>query len=324
MMTGDVSYILPIRSSEAVSQELVSYLQWLSKEVALIIVDGSAEPIFSQHAAQWATLDAIHIAPDPEYRLFANGKVGGVLTGLKRVQTPLAIVADDDVRYDAQGLAAMRNALERADVVRPQNYFHPLPWHACLDTARTLLNRISGGDWPGTLGVRSGIVMTAGGYDGDVLFENLELVRTVIAAGGSHECPLDLYVRRLPPSTGHFWSQRVRQAYDEIARPLRLAVWLAVLPGVTLLAATGHAWIIAVGCGAAIVAAEAGRWRSGGRRFFPARAAWLAPLWIAERAVCSWLAVAAWTIWGGIPYRGRIVTRAATPMRRLQRRLQGA
>ena len=107
----------------------------------------------------------------------------------------------------------MAAALECADVVRPQNYFEPLPWHAWIDTGRTLLNRISGGDWPGTLGVRWPILSMAGGYDGNVLFENLELVRTVKAAGGLEHSAAGIYVRRLPPSAHHFWSQRVRQAY---------------------------------------------------------------------------------------------------------------
>ena len=51
-------------------------------------------------------------------------------------------------------LAKVIAALATADVVRPQNYFQPLPWHARWDTGRMLLNRVTGGDWPGTLGVR--------------------------------------------------------------------------------------------------------------------------------------------------------------------------
>jgi hypothetical protein len=217
----------------------------------------------------------------------------------------------------------MTSALEGADVVRPQNYFEPLPWHACLDTARTLLNRISGGDWPGTIGVRRAMLIATHGYDGDVLFENLELVRTVLAAGGSEACPLDLFVRRLPPSSGHFWSQRVRQAYDEIARPERLAVWLSVLPIVLGLLAAGPRWAVPTVAGLIIAIAEAGRRRAGGAQVFPFAASLVAPLWVCERAICSWIALAAYLTWGGIPYRGRIVRRAATPFRTLQERLKG-
>ena len=62
------------------------------------------------------------------------------------------------------------------------------------------------------------------------MFENLELVRTVVAAGGREATLYDLFVPRRPSTAGHFWSQRVRQAYDEIARPGRMAVQLALLP----------------------------------------------------------------------------------------------
>jgi hypothetical protein len=71
---------------------------------------------------------------------------------------------------------------------------------------------MSGGDWPGTLGVRRSVLMRTGGHDGTAVFENLELVRTVCAAGGRELIPLYLYVARRPSTARHFLSQRVRQA----------------------------------------------------------------------------------------------------------------
>jgi hypothetical protein len=323
-MRFPISYVLPIRVESTADGELTNYLEWLATLVELIVVDGSPEPVFNAHGRLWASSDAVHVRPDADLLHLVNGKVAGVLSGIRRATCSSVIVADDDVRYDVESLRTMGAALERADVVRPQNYFEPLPWHARLDTARSLLNRMSGGDWPGTLGVRKAALVATGGYDGDVMFENLELVRTVTAAGGLADCPLDLYVRRLPPSTRHFWSQRVRQAYDEVARPARLAVWLSVLPAATFLASTGRARWVAAAAVSTIAAAEAGRRRAGGRRVFPVSAALLAPLWIVERAISVWLAVGAFVFLGGIPYRGRIVARAATPVRQLRRRLKAS
>jgi hypothetical protein len=156
------------------------------------------------------------------------------------------------------------------------------------------------------------------------MFENLELVRTVTASGGVEAIPLGLYVRRLPPTADHFWSQRVRQAYDEFARPRRLAVWLAVLPAIALAATAGRWLWVEAAAVASIAAAEIGRRRASGRHVFPAAASFAAPLWVTERAVCAWLALGARLLLGGIPYRGRIVARAATPMRQLQARLRRA
>jgi hypothetical protein len=323
MTDVNVSYVLPIRSSEATGGEMAEYLAWLSTAVQLIVVDGSDAAVFSRHAAQWANLPLQHLRPDDDLREMANGKVAGVLTGVRRASHECVVIADDDVRYDAAGLAAMQRMLADADVVRPQNYFDPLPWHAVIDTGRTLLNRISGGDWPGTIGVRRATLIMTGGYDGGVLFENLELVRTVVAAGGVEICPLGLYVRRLAPSTAHFWSQRVRQAYDEFARPSRLATWLAIVPASTALAARSP-WALAAAIAVIIPLAEIGRRRSGGAAVFPAVASLAAPLWVCERAICAWLAVAAHLLWGGIPYHGRIVAKAATPRRVLEQRLKGA
>jgi hypothetical protein len=152
------------------------------------------------------------------------------------------------------------------------------------------------------------------------MFENLELVRTVIAAGGREEVLLDAYVLRRPASTRHFWSQRIRQAYDELARPLRLTWQLALLPLVILVGVEGRWFYLSAGAVASVVLAEFGRRRAGGTRYFPASATLFAPVWLAERAVCSWLAIGSRVMFGGVRYRGRVLTLAANSLRVLRRR----
>lgn len=313
-----VSYILPIRSETGPSAEFIQYVNGLSAMAEVVLVDGSPASVYLAIHAQ--CLAAVrHCPPDDDLALLSNGKVRGVLTGLRRVSHETVIVADDDVRYTANDIEQLVAALAIADVVRPQNYFDPLPWHARLDSARSLINRVTGGDWPGTLGVRRSILRRSGGYNGNVLFENLELVRTVIAAGGRARCHQNVFVRRLPPRTGHFWSQRVRQAYDEFARPARLLAALALMPlFLTLLLLREWTLLVTLFVGAPIAVAELGRRREGGSRVFPWTAALWAPAWVCERALCVWGAVAARVILGGVPYAGRIVRTAATPLRQLQ------
>src|SRR5215207_8331161 len=314
-----LTYILPIKSpAPDTTEDLAAYLHWVATRAETIVVDGSPAAVFAAHAASWGR-GVRHVRPAPDLAT-PMGKVGGVLTGVRLASHERLIIADDDVRYDAESLTRVARALDTADVVRPQNYFDPLPWHARWDTGRVLLNRVTGGDWPGTLGVRRSVLLETGGYDGHVLFENLELVRTVLAAGGREAVLLDAFVRRRPSSARHFWSQRVRQAYDELARPWRLAVQLAVLPAAVALGAAGRWKTLAVGAVAVAGAAELGRRRAGGARVFPATAALLAPAWVAERAVCSWLALAARLALGGVPYRGTVLRHAATPMRVLRAR----
>jgi hypothetical protein len=314
------SYVLALRrDASPAGPELAAYLRGLAGQVEVLVVDGSPGPVWAAHHRAFGERVA-HLRPDPSLAC-RNGKVHGVLTGLAAAGHEAVVLADDDVRYDRAALARLVGLLEAADLVRPQNYFDPLPWHASLDTARTLLNRVTGGDFPGTMGVRRSTVLAAGGYDGDALFENLELLRTVRAAGGRVLTPLDLYVRRLPPGTGHFLGQRVRQAYDELARPARLAAALAVVPAVAALAARRRWRPLLAGAGLAMAAAEAGRRRAGGRAVFPASASLLAPVWLLERGACSWLAVHARLFRGGAAYAGGRLARAATPERVLRARL---
>jgi hypothetical protein len=298
--------------------EFTAYLRWLAERVQVIVIDASPPDVFAVHAVNWRSF-TMHIAPDAHLRS-ANGKVRGVLTGLLRANYERLIIADDDVRYSSSALTRVVALLDSFHVVRPQNYFAPLPWHALWDTGRTLLNRMTGGDWPGTLAVRRSVLQATDGYDGDVLFENLELTRTVKAVGGVEIVPLDLFVQRNPPSSRHFWSQRVRQAYDEFARPWRFVMLLAVLP-MTLVLALYRRWIsLAVGVLAIIGLAELGRRRGGGANVFPFAASLLAPIWLAERAICIWLALAACLFLKGIPYHGSRLARAATPMSKLRQR----
>ncbi len=310
------SYILPIAAGTSQARRLTGYLSRLARTVdEVIVVDGSPPDVFAQHARHWASRIR-HVAPAVRT---LNGKVGGVMTGIHLARHERIVIADDDVRYRRRELTRMLALLTHRAVVRPQNYFHPLPWHARWDTARSLINRLGRGDWPGTLGVRRSPLLEAGGYSGDVLFENLELVRTVKAAGGSEAVPLDLFVARRPPEARHFVSQRIRQAYDEWARPGRLVAQLAILPACLV---GGIPAVVGLGA-AAIGAAELGRRRAGGRDCYPATSALWAPLWMAERSVTAWIALSNRLVRGGVRYRGGRLKHAATPHRKLRQQIAG-
>jgi len=317
----NLEYVLPLRwDDDAGLEELTTYLRWLSGHAQIIVVDGSPARLFHRHANRWRGL-LHHVRPDGDLST-ANGKVAGVLTGMRMARTEAVVIADDDVRYDATGLARVKALLARADLVRPQNYFFPLPWHARWDTSRTLLNRALGTDYPGTFGVRRSLFTRMGGYDGDVLFENLELIRTVRTYDGVESHPHDLYVRRLPPDARRFWSQRVRQAYDDLAQPARMTCFLAILPSVAILLTRKRYHSVLIGAALAAGLAEAGRRRAGGRRVFPVTCSLFAPVWILERATCSWLALATRLAYGGIPYAGHRIRVAAHSKRELRARRQ--
>jgi hypothetical protein len=167
--------------------------------------------------------------------------------------------------------------------------------------------------------VRRQAFLASGAYDGDSLFENLELMRTIRAAGGTVVTPLDLYVARRPPTAAHFASQRVRQAYDDFALPARLAAFLGVLPLAAPAIGRGRGRRLAAAALATVAVAEVGRRRGAGAKRFPFTASLLAPAWVAERSLCAWLAVAA-RLRGGVRYGDRRLRKSATPMRQLRRR----
>src|SRR3954471_8116560 len=131
-------YLLPIRAERnAATPEFTAYLRGLAERCEVLVVDGSPAPVFAAHHAAWQGI-ARHLRPDPRLAC-PNGKVQNVRTGMLATAAERVVIADDDVRYDPAVLAGVFAALDHADLVVPQNYFDPLPWHAGWDTARILL-----------------------------------------------------------------------------------------------------------------------------------------------------------------------------------------
>lgn len=299
-----VEYVLPLRwTTNDGDRELTRYLRALSGWADVTVVDGSPTDVFDVHARTWSHM-VRHMRPTGSS---PNGKVGGVLTGLSAARHGKVLVADDDVRYTRETLAAVVRLLDDADVVSPQNHYEPLPWHARWDTARSLVNRAFGHDYPGTFALRASALPD--GYRDDVLFENLELLRTVRARGGRVVHADDVFVARRPPTVRHFLGQRIRQAYDSQAQPARLAVELSLLPALALqaLRPAGYAMWAAL----AVVLAAFGGLRAGGSRVFRPFAALWAPHWVLERAFTAWIALAL-RARGGVSYAGGTLFHAAS------------
>jgi hypothetical protein len=324
----EASYVLPLRWSEpGPIDDLASYLCSLGETVTeVLVVDASPPPLFESHAEALRGI-ATHLPPHGDLT-FPMGKVNGVITGVRECSCERVVIADDDVRYERAALARTLALLTEADLVRPQNYFAELPWHARWDTARSLLNRVFTGDptfrvgdFPGTLAVRRSRFLRSGSYDGRALFENLELMRTIKASGGTVITPLDLYVARKAPHTAHFFSQRVRQAYDDFAIPARLGAFLAIGPCTAELVRRGKGRHLSLAALATIGLAELGRRRANGTARFPLSGSLLAPLWVAERSICAWLALGS-RLRGGVPYGGQRLSYSASSMRRLRRRYE--
>lgn len=313
-----LTYVVPLRRWGLVDPDpLDAYLRWLATRVEVILVDGSAPELFARHRTAWEGL-VRHVPVDPGF-VTANGKVGGVVTGVHMARGEKIVIADEDVRYGDAALGRIADLLDEYDLVRPQNFFAPLSLPARWDTARTLLIRAVGRDFPGTLAVRRSTFIAFGGYAGDVVFENLELLRTAEAAGARvASCP-GLYVRRLPPGRAHFGRQRVRYAYESLAQPSRMALELCIAPGTAILLTKRRSAL--AGCAiAAAVAAETGRRRAGGRAIFPATSSLLAPGWVIERGICSWFALWLRVTRGGLPYADTTIRKAANSKRALRSR----
>lgn len=309
---GDVDYVLPLRTTaDDDLADLTRYLHGLTHLVSRVIVVDSSPPRHrSLHRRLWG--DCVDIVDLPSVSS-PNGKVQAVHAGISEASADFVVIADDDVRWHQEDLVAALASIQSADLLCPQNYFAPQPWHARWDTGRTLVNRAVGHDYPGTCIVRREAFLSVGGYDGGVLFENLELIRTFQVAALRVVHASSLFVQRRPPTTRKFLSQRVRQAYDDLAQPVKAVGLAAIAPVLTvfLLLNPGTAAVFAIGLVACVtVAAELGRRRHRGREVWSRTAALWAPVWAVERCCCIWAALAA-GLRGGVWYAGHRLPVAA-------------
>lgn len=315
---GDVTrstYLLTIRRVHFNKDEAESfrdYFRLIAAKCDVLVVDGSPSDIFAAHKEIWSDV-CLHAPVDPHYK-YLNGKVNGIHTGINIAAHERIILADDDIRYTPNDLCRMTELLADDEMVRPQNYLSPLPFWARTEAARMLINRacIAEGDYPGTLGVRRSAMLRVGHYDGDVLFDNEEIVRHFRAQGASINYARDFFILKRPPTFRKWLEQRPRQAYEDFVMLTKTA-FFALLPLVPALIwfMAGWRWMLAfvitMACGAMVVAARG--LGDGASEFFPAWLCLYAPLWIAERALTTYWAFYWRAKYGGYPFGDKLIAK---------------
>jgi hypothetical protein len=311
------TYLLPIRRSVFSADEardFAAYFQALAiADCEVIVVDGSVDDVFAQHARAWANI-CRHQSVDRRFG-YLNDKVNGIHTGVEIASCEKIILADDDIRYTAGDVDEMCTLLDQAEVVRPQNYLFPLPWWARMEAARMLINRASLkiGDYPGTCAFRRSTMLRVGHYDGDVLFDNEEIIRHFATAGATIDYAVDFFIHKRPPELAKWKEQRPRQAYEDFPLRTKTAAFVAI-PIVLLISliAAGVVGILVSGLLIALVSSAVailGRARGEAEKFFPAFVPLYAPLWIFERAGSTYWALYWYLRYGGYPFGDKLLTK---------------
>lgn len=312
--TSCCTYLLPIRRVALDEQEAESLRRYFEQLIAagceLLVVDGSPEEIFVQHRHFWSGV-CRHEQVDRSFG-YLNDKVNGVHTGVGFASHEKIILADDDVRYAAAKVQEICQLLDHFEVVRPQNFLRPLPWWARMEAARMLINRatLSAADYPGTCAFRKSAMLRVGHYDGDVLFDNEEMIRHFARRQASICYANDLFVEKRAPKLRKWLEQRPRQAYEDFPLRTKTAIFCAIP---LLLLAALIAGQVVVALGALIVLpvalAAAGRARGNAANVFPVAIPFFAPLWAVERSLSTY-----WALWwcvmrGGYPFGNRLLTK---------------
>jgi hypothetical protein len=311
------TYLLPIRRTAfpaVEAAELADYFRTLNDAGCdILVVDGSPANVFEQHDEAWRSI-CRHEPVDRSFG-YLNDKVNGIHTGVNLAATEKIILADDDIRYVPAQIDRICELLENFEVVRPQNFLLPLPWWARIEAARMLINRASlqTADYPGTCAFRRGTMLRVGHYDGDVLFDNEEIIRHFARAAAAVSYATNLFVRKRPPTFRKWIEQRPRQAYEDFGLRAKTALFLSlpVFAGWIGYAFGWKSFLVYLLCLAvtAIALASAGRLRGTAASYFPWLVCFFAPLWILERTASTYWAVYWHFTQGGYPFGDKILSK---------------
>ncbi len=279
----------------------------------VLVIDGSPEHVFAQNHAAWSPLWR-HEKVEQSFG-YLNDKVNGIHTGVNLAGTEKIILADDDVRYTPEQIERVTDLLDQYEVVRPQNFLAPLPWWARMEAARMLINRatLRIADYPGTCAFQRAAMLRVGHYDGDVLFDNEEIIRHFAREGATIDYAADFFVQKRPPDFRKWIEQRPRQAYEDFGLRAKTALFFA-LPWLALVVAWSAGWagvilyMCAVGI-AAIILASAGRARGHAAKYFLISVCVFAPLWVGERVISTYWALYWHFAHGGYPFGDRVLTK---------------
>lgn len=311
------NYLLPFRRASFCDREiakLASYLEMLAQAgCEVVVIDGSPAEVFLCNDDLLREV-CLHQPVDRRFG-YLNDKVNGIHTGIALATRPKIVLADDDIRYTSATLQRVLSLLDDFDVVRPQNFLRPLPWWGRMEAARMLVNRatLPAADYPGTCAFWKTVMLETGNYDGDVLFDNEEMIRHFASHGCMIAYASDLFVRKRPPVFRKWLEQRPRQAYEDFGLRAKTALFLVLLP--LLLAAGllygGKGIGIYLGAIALLPFLLAYRGRARGRAsdFFPLQCCLFAPLWILERALSTYWALYWYLTRGGYPFGDQLLAK---------------
>jgi hypothetical protein len=184
-----------------------------------------------------------------------------------------------------------------------------------MEGARMLINRatLRAADYPGTCAFRRAALLACGPYDGDVLFDNEEIIRHFAQHGCAIAFANDLFVRKRPPTLNKWIEQRPRQAYEDFGMRAKTTLFFG-LPPLLLAAALlfglrgifGFIILISLG---AIFLAWRGWMRGRAAEFFPLHCCFFAPLWVLERTLSTYWALYWFLTLGGYPFGERILSK---------------
>jgi hypothetical protein len=311
------TYLLPIRRTRFSATEAAEFAEYFrvlhGAGWDVLVVDGSPPPVFEQNHQAWSAI----CRHEPVDRCFGylNDKVNGIHTGVDLATTEKIILADDDIRYSPSQIDRVCELLDNFDVVRPQNFLRPLPWWARMEAARMLINRatLRTADYPGTCAFRRSTMLRVGHYDGDVLFDNEEIIRHFAREGAAINYATNLFVQKAPPRFQKWIEQRPRQAYEDFGLRIKTGIFLC-LPLLAVFVGCVAGWkgffiyLLALSL-IAVALAAAGRLRGTAGRYFPWSICLFAPLWIVERTLSTYWALYWHFAHGGYPFGDKVLSR---------------
>lgn len=317
----NLSIIIPVKIGFGKDViEFVKYIHYLSDQMThyeyeIIISNESDDEVFDYINNEMKNRTKVkHIMPDPTYRTGANDKLNGIYAALEYCTYEKILLIDDHYRVSKNTLEQLIPFYEIYDCFKMMPKFDKFPVSALLDLCGMYIINILDPkkQYCGHLCFNKTHITKFGFPSRDSLFDELaietHLKKNKCSTGYLKNVALEA-VQNI--STKRFWEQRIRYAYENMALPIRFAIYLSILPILISLLIMNPllAVCFAISLSMAVLLLAFIGQMIYGKKNVPRFSFLLSPIWFWFYPFTSWIAIVKYFS-GGVMFGGRKIKKA--------------
>ncbi len=316
-----LSMIIPIKArfSHEIEDFAAHYTalldEFAGEPIQIVIADESGADVYNylhSHLCNYGNV--VHFQPPEKDHTGANDKSNGVFSACAHVKHDNILLVDDHYRVSRENLEGVMPYFEQYDTFKVMPLFDHISLMTAVDLCGMfIINMLDKRkQYCGHLAMKKHLIDQYGFPDRDALYDEYEFEEHFRSQGCSTGFPPNVFLdatNRI--SKNRFFEQRVRYAYENLAFPLRFALFLSVIPilVVLFLIKPDHSLLLYLLINVFLIAVSFVGQHKYYRHKRPSTISWATPLWFLHYPVTTWVAVFMY-FRGGVMFGGNRIRKA--------------